>query len=333
MIKKIVFLVFKNNHRFSALGNFANSTKYDDILLISLGGRFKSIIGKILYFFKIGKFISIDGDPFLKNKNTSINFWLTGTALRISNQYKNYDNNFVNMTNPAIDDEKKVLQLYPIIKKKNQINKNPKLIFMGKIFFKPGNEKLINFDTLKDKKESLLKEFSLIDKSQFWSEINKNQNSLIKFENYKIMKTYLRELILLEINKNFKKYFHLVGEDAKKIGINFSNPTFKIEKIRKIYRGNICMDTGSILGSMSLYPRSIQIIESGGMLIQTKQNDSNKIWGDLEKKIISNNIESLLNTIETNLSDSKTCNENLDMIFEKFKNSKSKIFKNLQESL
>ena len=39
---------------------------------------------------------------------------------------------------------------------------------------------------------------------------------------------------------------------------------------------------------------------------------------DLEKKIISNNIESLLNTIETNLSDSKTCNENLDMIFEKF---------------
>ena len=82
---KIVFLVFRNNYRFSALGNFAKSRKYGDVLIISLGGKFKSIIGSCLYYLRIGKFISIDGSPFLENRNNSINFWLTGTSLKILN--------------------------------------------------------------------------------------------------------------------------------------------------------------------------------------------------------------------------------------------------------
>ena len=48
-LKKIVFLVFGTDHRHTALGNFAKSKIYKEILLISLGGRFKSIIGKILF--------------------------------------------------------------------------------------------------------------------------------------------------------------------------------------------------------------------------------------------------------------------------------------------
>ena len=36
-----------------------------------------------------------------------------------------------------------------------------------------------------------------------------------------------------------------------------------LNKVKKIYKGNICLDTGSIMGSLSLYPRSIQILESG----------------------------------------------------------------------
>ena len=44
--KKTIFLIFKSNHRYSALGNFGKSKIYGNISLISLGGRFKSIIGK-----------------------------------------------------------------------------------------------------------------------------------------------------------------------------------------------------------------------------------------------------------------------------------------------
>ena len=66
MFKNIIFLIFKSNYRFYALGNFGKTKKYLDYKIISLGGRFKSILGIILYYLNIGKFISIDGNPFLK---------------------------------------------------------------------------------------------------------------------------------------------------------------------------------------------------------------------------------------------------------------------------
>ena len=92
-----------------------------------------------------------------------------------------------------------------------------------------------------------------------------------RFENYKVFKTYLREQIILEINKNLKKFFFVYGEDKKNIGIKFIKGNFKPNKIKEIYKGNICIDTGSILGSLSLHPRSIQIIESGGLIVQSRQ--------------------------------------------------------------
>ena len=83
--KKIVFLVFGSNHRISALGNFGKSKMYKDILLISLGGRFKSIFGRILYLLKIGNFIGIDSKPFLKVKKIQLIFGLTEHGKSLKN--------------------------------------------------------------------------------------------------------------------------------------------------------------------------------------------------------------------------------------------------------
>lgn len=330
MLKNIIFLVFKSNYRFSALGNFAKSSKYGNIFVISLGGKLKSMVGSCLYYFGIGKFISIDGNPFLKNTKNSINLWLTGTSLKISKEYRNFDNNFVNMSNPVVGKEKNLFQIYPIIKKKYKINNHPKIIFMGKIYFEPGDKNLINFQTLKKNKDRLIQKFSLIDSSKFWSEIPGNKKSLEKFENYKIIKTYQREQIILKIHKHFKNFLHLFGENLKKTGLYFNKQVHKNEVVKKIYNGNICIDTGSIMGSLSLHPRSIQIIESGGLLIQTKQYDANTIWGEMNNKIIFNNIDKLLTILDIYLSNPKKCNEILEMISVKFKNSKKKINKSLQ---
>ena len=284
MFKKIIFLVFKNNYRFNALGNFAKTNKYDDILLISLGGRVKSFIGKILYFFRLGKFISIDGDPILSDEKLSINLWFTGTSLKISKNSKYLKNNFVNMSNPVIGDE-------------------------------------------------IINNFSLIDDYKFWNKMNNPQDNMLKFENYKILKTYLREQIILSVKRKFKNYFSIYGEDNKQIGIDFSKPIYDEKKIKKIYKGNICIDTGSILGSLSLHPRSIQIIESGGLLIQAKQHDSDTIWGELSERVVFNNLNSLVETLEKYLLDTKMCEETLNMLFEKFKDSKKRISINLKKSL
>ena len=78
------------------------------------------------------------------------------------------------------------------------------------------------------------------------------------------MKTYLREKVIFEINKNFKNNFLVYGQSIKDSDIKFISPIFNLDKIKKIYEGNLCIDTGSNTGSLSLHPRSIQILESGG---------------------------------------------------------------------
>ena len=98
---------------------------------------------------------------------------------------------------------------------------------------------------------------------------------------------------------------------------------------RKIYRGNICLDLGSMLGSMSLYSRSNLIIESGGLIIQNIQNDSKKIWGDLYDKILFNNLSNLTTLIEKLLNDNQYCSILLQQIYENFRDSNKSIEKSL----
>ena len=329
--KRYIFLIFRSNYRKSTIGNFDKSNSYGDIKLISLSGRIKSIFGRILYFFKIGKFISVDGDPFLQDEKNSINIWFTGTSLRITKKYKDFKNNYVNMDNPIIDKEKKIFRLMPIIHNRNQIRKDRKIIFMGKIFFQPKENDLLSKEELISCENDLLNDFSLIDNLDFWKRFKKQTNQTDKFENYRILKTFLREKVILEINKNFKDSFLVYGENINDSYIKFKKPVFDLNKVKKIYEGNLCLDTGSIMGSLSLYPRSIQILESGGLLLQTKQVDSKHIWNNLSEKIISNNLEKLLTDLESFLSNTKKCNAALELLENKFTTSKKEIEHSLKK--
>ena len=329
--KKIVFLVFGNNHRYSTLGNFGKSKIYKDILLISLGGRFKSIIGRVLYFFNVGKFIGIDANPFLKDKKNSINLWFNG-SWKIFKKFKSYDNNFVNIQNPIINEEQKIFQIYPLIISKKIFYKKPKIIFMGKIWYTP-NENLVDKNFLYLNKEKILNQFNLLDDKNFWLKDEDNQQIELLFKRYRIVKTYLREQIILSIKKNFKDNFIIYGEDRKNTGLNFQRPVYKNSAVKKIYEGNICIDTGPIPGSMSLHPRSIMILESNGLLIQAKQNDSKLIWDNFNEKLIFNDIQNLLSGIDTMLTNLEKFNEYLSMIYEKFSSSENQNYKTLKKIL
>ncbi len=329
--KKIVFLIFGSNHRYSALGRFGRTKKYGDILVISLGGRLKSIIGRIFYFFNIGKFIAIDANPFLKNKKNSINLWFNGTW-KIFEKFKSFDNNFVNIKNPIINEEQKIFQIYPLIIKKKKFYKKPKIIFMGKIWYTP-NESLIDLSFLELNKDKILNKFDSIDNRNFWLNENDDQQIEILYKKYRIVKTYQREQIILNIEKNFKNNFLIYGEDKNNTGLNFQRPVYSNNTVKKIYEGNICIDTGPVPGSMSLHPRSLMILESNGLLIQTKQNDSELIWDNFNEKMIFNNIENFLSGIDLVLSDINKFNEYLEMIHEKFKNSELQIYNTLKNTL
>ena len=98
-----------------------------------------------------------------------------------------------------------------------------------------------------------------------------------------------------------------------------------------MYMGNICLDIGSMLGSVSLYSRSNQIIESGGLIIQNYQNDGKKIWGSLHEKILFNNLPDLISLIEKLLNNKKYCFTLLQEIFENFRHSNKSIEKSLDK--
>jgi len=203
---------------------------------------------------------------------------------------------------------------------------------MGKIWYTP-SESLITSNFLQINKEKILEKFDLIDHENFWSNNKDNQKIEILYKKYRIIKTYLREQIIININKNFKNNFDIYGEDKSDTGVIFKKPVYNTNAIKNIYEGNICIDTGPVPGSMSLHPRSLTILESNGLLIQAKQNDSVKVWDNLNEKIIFNDIESLLAKIDLLLTDQKMFNDYLDMIYEKFKSSEYKNYETLKENL
>ena len=106
---------------------------------------------------------------------------------------------------------------------------------------------------------------------------------------------------------------------------------FDTKYIKQLYQGNICLDLGSMQGSSSLYSRSNQIIEAGGLIIQSRQADYNKIWGKLEKKILFKNLKELTILINKLFNDGSYSKQLLDEIYKNFSSSNKMIEENLDK--
>ena len=133
------------------------------------------------------------------------------------------------------------------------------------------------------------------------------------------------------IKARFDKKLHLIGNDWSSFSFNSLPSIYNIKKIKKIYKGNICLDLGSMLGSISLYSRSNQIIESGGLIIQSFQSDSREIWGDIRDKILFRNLSDLISLIEKLLDNKKYCFTLLQEISKNFRHSDKSTEKSLDK--
>ena len=181
-------------------------------------------------------------------------------------------------------------------------------------------------------KNQLLEDFTLIYNNNFWKKISLTNNNEKKiFDLYKKLKLLLRFEIIKNLKETFKNKINLVGNDWTAFHFNSLPSNYNIRKIKSMYKGNICLDLGSIEGSISLYPRSIQIIESGGLIIQSIQSDSKKIWNNIHNKILFNNLQNLISLIEKILNDKKYCVALLRDISENFRHSDKSIEKSLDE--
>ena len=138
--------------------NFLSNKIYGKYFVINLGGPIKYFIAKFLIFLKIGKAISCDGNPLIKNISKGINFW-SRTTLYIPRDQKDLNNNFVAIKNNHLQ-KNDHFQIYPININSAQIKNSLKIIFISRI----------NIDvTVEEKniweqnKNQFTEEFSLID--------------------------------------------------------------------------------------------------------------------------------------------------------------------------
>ena len=313
----LIYFAFKYRYRFKDLNNFLKSRIYGNYILLNFSGPFKYYLSKILILLKIGRAISCDGQPLIRNKSQGYNFFIRGTDLNIPTNLLDLDNNIVAIKHPLLENNK-IFQIYPINIKKNKMNDDIKIIFMSSIKLETNEEESLFWKTHKEK---ILSNFAILDDKYFWQNnlANKNLFEINRF--YRITKSLLRFEIVTYLKKIYNKKFVLIGEDWRKYSIDSLKSDYDTKKNQKIYKGNICLDTGSLEGSSSLYPRANQIIESGGLIVQSYAFDASEHWKDLKQDLLFKNFDELRNIIDKLINNLELSNILLDKISKHFKNS------------
>ena len=276
MKKKFFFFIFKHKFRKRTFNNFLNIRKIKNFYIFNFSGSLSYyLFGKPLYFFvKIFRnvfknfiFISFDARPQLDFN--AINLWFGGTSYKVPEKYKDYKNNcfvFENFSKP----EKNLLNLYPYKPINVEYIHEPKIVFIGSFNIQEDN--LIK-EIWNKEKENIFNNLLIIDENSFWKKYALLENK--RFQYYYIqLKERLRLNLIIKINEIFNKRVIIVGSKWQKYIPEAKSDEYDFSKIKKLYAGNICLDFGSKWGSNAIYPRAVEIIESGGLLVQSVQLNS-----------------------------------------------------------
>ena len=323
---KNTYFIFVHKHRFRnrVLNNFLKIKKIDNYIILNLSGAlryfllglpFIFLISLFKNFFNNFVFISCDGSPQLKFNG--VNFWFGGTSYKVPEEYKTYKNNCFFFENFSKKEEN-LINLYPykplLIKKFY----SPKIVFVGGFNILKDNI----IDEIWDKeKNNIFNNFSITDNFKFWDKYKLSDNPRLQYY-YIQLKERIRFNSIIEINKILKGDFILVGTCWKKNIPSAKDDEFDIKKVRKLYSGNICLDFGSKWGSNFIYPRSTEIIENGGVLLQAKQINSPEEISNLDIITEFNSISELEVISRNLLNDINYLNQRYKKQFEYFDNNK-----------
>ena len=322
---KFIFFIFKYRFRRVALNNLLKKKRIKEFFLIDLSGPIKFyLIGIFFMLFDYLNLISrrfilisCDAEPLVKKNG--INLWFGGTSLKVPKKFQNLKNNCYVFEN-FYKKEKNLINFAPTLINKNDLKKNYKFIYISEL--KITNDKKIK-EIWNKNKIKILKNFGIIEKKIFWK-----NNKFYNF--YKIQKGYIeiRNLIRLEVIKGLKKILKkdliVYGSSWKKYIADAKESNYEHGFTREAYRGNVCLDFGSKWASSTFYPRSIEIIENGGFLLQLRQSDSEIMIGKFYKHITYNSLSELKKIIKKI--------KNMDSnFFTKIVNSNEKKFQKINE--
>ena len=135
------------------------------------------------------------------------------------------------------------------------------------------------------------------------------------------LKSLLRLELIKIIKENFRGRCLLIGSELKEIYPDAINSKFEKNFLKKYYKGNLCVDFLAKDGEEALYPRSIEIIESGGILVQIKTKESKNLYEHFESEITFNNKKEMIENL-TNLINTKDLSRINQFFIRKFDNEK-----------
>ncbi|MDC0859217.1 hypothetical protein OAP45_00090 [Candidatus Pelagibacter sp.] len=323
---KIILILCKSSYRKNNLNNFSKILFLNRYLIFTLSGLFY-YAGLLLKSLKIFKIISIDGDPIVY-KNNGFNFWLSGTTEKIPEKYLKYKNNYLNVK-AVFHNKDKIFQLYPLINKKINLSNEIRIVYLSSCNLRKPNitSKFVNlYEKFLNKNPTQLDEYT------FWNNNNlKNYSDKNKYYIYRDLKLNQRINLIKFIMNKYSKNIDVYGDDWGEYIQNYKKTFFKSKEIRDMYNGNICLDFGSSSGSITLYPRSIDIIESGGLLLQLKQVDSKFIFQENENYFTFSNLEELDKKIQELINNRSLLFNRIRLLQDMFKNSKPLIEKQLDK--
>ena len=322
MQNNFFFFIFKHRHRKRAFNNFLKIKKIKNNYIFDLSGAIKYyLVGLPLYifvkifskYFKNFIFISCDGLPQIQSNG--VNIWFGGTSYKVPEKLKKSDNNCFVFENFS-KKEPNLINFYPYKPVKAKSIKEHKIIFIGS--FNIVENKLI--DQIWDKENELIfNDLKIIDNFSFWEKYDlQNHKKLQTF--YLQLKERLRFNLIIKLKDIFNEKFILVGTKWKNFIETAQNDEFDISKIRNLYNGNICLDFGSKWGSNIFYPRSVEIIENGGLLFQSEQINSPKELYSLEIINNFNNFEKLVSELNNLINNSNLMEQKFDKQFSYFSN-------------
>jgi len=294
----VIFIINRYKFRKLAFNNFLKIKNLNNYQLIDLSGFFFSWIGYLIYKLDLSnkfKFISCDGWPFLTNEKNSINIWFGGTILKIPKEFQKYKNNYVT-ARTLFTNTNNIVQFYPYKIKKMSIKKNIKIIIAL------SSKTIEDSFTLKiwnENKNKIFKNFSLLEKEKFWANIGINDlDNKRKQKIYIDIKSLLRIELLKIINHTFKDKCVFIGNDLKKYFPDALSSKFTHSYLKNFYEGNICIDFLAKDGNQLLYPRSIEILESGGVLFQIETENSEELFEKYKNKLTFNSILEMTTKLE-----------------------------------
>jgi hypothetical protein len=231
-------------------------------------------------------------------------------------------NNFAVIKNPIA--EMKSFDFFPILEVETQGVRhfNNRVVYIGEL--SPPIEDF-SLNLWKVFGDQFMLDLSLIRKKEFWEVLDLEDDD--KFKAYIDLQNCIRLASIQRINHDLRKNLTVIGSGWENSGFESQINVQQRPQRQSLYRDSVCLDLGSKSGSNSLYQRSIEVIESGGILLQSAHPDSIEIYGkELASLITFSSILEMNTKIKNTLESDDLKSQILQLLAMRFSQPNSHYF-------